>query len=128
MVVNNKEDIEALLRLVDESDKIKVLFIMPESAGDIFLSTSLLESLKEMYNNAEIYFACKEEYFDILKNNSYIYKIIPYNPIMENQILMEGTGEWKGIFNISIMAPVFTQRYLNYLNNGIGRVAFNIRK
>jgi hypothetical protein len=81
-----------------------------------------------MYNDAEIYFACKEEYFDILKNNPYVYKVIPYNLIMENQILMEGTGEWKGIFDISIMAPVFTQRYLNYLNNGIGRIAFNIRK
>ena len=125
---NNEQQIEALLRIVDESNKIKILFIMPESAGDIFLATSLLESLKEMYNDAEIYFACKEEYFDILKNNPDIYKVIPYNPIMENQILMEGTGEWKGIFNISIMAPVFTQRYLNYLNNGIGRVAFNIRK
>jgi hypothetical protein len=125
---NNEQQIEALLRMVDESNKIKVLFIMPESAGDIFLATSLLESLKEMYNDAEIYFACKEEYFDILKNNPYVYKVIPYNLIMENQILMEGTGEWKGVFDISIMAPVFTQRYLNYLNNGIGRIAFNIRK
>jgi hypothetical protein len=125
---NNEQQIEALLRMVDESNKIKVLFIMPESAGDIFLATSLLESLKEMYNDAEIYFACKEEYFDILKNNPYVYKVIPYNSIMENQILMEGTGEWKGIGDISIRAPVFTQRYLNYLNNGIGRIAFNIRK
>jgi ADP-heptose:LPS heptosyltransferase len=106
---NNEQQIEALLRMVDESNKIKVLFIMPESAGDIFLATSLLESLKEMYNDAEIYFACKEEYFDILKNNPYVYKVIPYNSIMENQILMEGTGEWNAIFDIYIIAPVFTQ-------------------
>ncbi len=110
-----------------DSKNTKLLFIVPESAGDIFLATSLLKSLKDLYDPVDIYFACKDEYKDILKNNPYILKTISYHPIMESQIHMEGTGEWNGLFDISIMATVLTQRYLNYLNNGLGKIMFNVK-
>lgn len=114
----------------DEKDKtlLKVLFIVPESAGDIFLSTSLLSSLKEMYSPCKIYFACYPQFFDILKNNPYVHRCIPYHPIMDNQVVMEGSGEWVGLFDISIMSTILTQRVANYLNNGMGKIAFNIKK
>jgi len=126
--MDTQQQLNEILKLVDNTAKTKVLFILPESAGDIFLSTSLLESLKELYPDSDLYYACKEEYHSILHNNPYIHKIIPYYQIMENQVAMEGTGDWKGIFDISIMASVFTQRYLNYLNNGKGKIAFNLKK
>jgi hypothetical protein len=47
---------------------------------------------------------------------------------MESQVAMEGTGDWKGIFDISIMVSILTQRHLNYLNNGKGKIAFNLKK
>lgn len=122
------QQINEIKSLVDETSKLKILFILPESAGDIFLSTSLLESLNELYPDSQIYYACKPQFAEILKDNPYIYKVLPYYQIMENQIAMEGSGEWKGIFDISIMASIFTQRYLNYLNNGKGKIAFNLRK
>lgn len=109
------------------SNNTKLLFIVPESAGDILLATSLLRSLKEQYTPVDIYFACKLQYHGILKNNPYITKTIEYMPIMEHQIYMEGSGEWSGIFDISIMATILTQRFLNYLNNGCGKIAFDLR-
>lgn len=123
-----QEQINIIDGLVDTSDKINILLILPESAGDIFLSTSLFESIKELYPESYIYYACKPEYFSILHDNPYIYKIIEYYPIMENQIAMEGSGKWQGLFDISIMLSVFTQRYLNYLNNGQAKIAFKIKK
>ena len=126
--MDTQQQLNIISKLVDNNTKTKILFILPESAGDIFLSTSLLESLKELYPNSDIYYACKEEYHSILYNNPYIHKTIPYYQIMENQVAMEGTGDWKGIFDISIMASIFTQRYLNYLNNGKGKIAFNLKK
>lgn len=126
--MDTQQQLNEIIKLVDNNTKTKVLFILPESAGDIFLSTSLLESLKELYSESEIYYACKPEYHSILCNNPYVHKTIPYYPIMENQVAMEGTGDWRGIFDISIMASVFTQRYLNYLNNGKGKIAFNLKK
>ena len=76
----------------------------------------------------EIYFACKPEYKDILINNPYITKVLDYLPIMDNQIIMEGTAQWKGLFDISIMATVLTQRIINYLNNGETRIMFDLRE
>lgn len=122
-----EQQIDLIASQIILSDNKKLLFIVPESAGDIFLCTSLLRSLKEGYNPVDIYFACKPQFRDILKNNEYITKVIDYLPIMESQIHMEGTGTWRGLFDISIMTTILTQRYLNYLNNGIGRIMFDIR-
>lgn len=123
-----QEDLNVILNQVNNNDKKKLLFIVPESAGDIFLSTSLLPSLSKNYKDYEIYFACKPEYKDILLQNPYITKVIDYMPIMENQILMEGCGNWRGIFDISIMTTILTQRFINYLNNGLTRIMFNIKE
>ena len=62
----------------------KLLYIVPESAGDIFLATSLLMSMHSLYPEFKIYFACKPEYKELLKNNPYIYKVLDYMPIMES--------------------------------------------
>jgi hypothetical protein len=134
MIKNNEQEliqnqVRAIFNQIDsQPNKTKILFIVPESAGDIFLSTSLLSSLHDMYSPCDIYFACKKQFFDILENNSYIHKKIEYLSIMENQTIMEGTGSWSGIFDISIMVTVLTQRLSNYLNNGKGKLAFQIRK
>jgi hypothetical protein len=126
-MIDNQE-VYKLKTYIDNNNKTKILFCLPESAGDILLSTSLLSSLHDMYDSCDVYYACKEPYMAILEDNPYIYKTIPYMTIMENQILMEGTGDWPGLFDISFMVPIFTQRYLNYLNNGLGKIAFNLRK
>jgi hypothetical protein len=136
-MLNTNEILQKILTEIDvDNNNLKILFILPESAGDIFLATSLLRSLKEIYQNkaneldmddCDIYFACKKEYFDILKNNPYIKKTLEYDNIMDIQPFMEGYGKWVGLFDISIMASVMTQRLINYLNNGIGCVAFDLR-
>ena len=126
--MNAQEQINIISSQLENNNKKKLLFIVPESAGDIFLSTSLLESLYETYHEYDIYFACKDEYKDVLVNNPYIKSVISYLPIMDNQILMEGTADWQGLFDISIMATIMTQRIINYLNNGQTRIALNLRK
>jgi hypothetical protein len=50
------QDLNFLASAIDSKDKKKLLFCVPESAGDIFLATSLLESLKETYYDYDIYF------------------------------------------------------------------------
>lgn len=120
------QQLQIIYSEIIHSNNKKLLFVVPESAGDIFLTTSLLRSLKEGYDPVDIYFACKLQYKDILKNNPYITKVIEYLPIMESQVHMEGTGNWKGLFDISIMVTILTQRHQNYLNNGIGKIMFNL--
>lgn len=124
----DNDQVKHIAGQLNSNDKKKLLFIVPESAGDIFLSTSLLPTMSKNYNEYEIYFACKPEYKDILINNPYITKVLDYLPIMDNQIIMEGTAQWKGLFDISIMATVLTQRVINYLNNGETRIMFDLRE
>lgn len=122
------KDLNNLLSMLDNTEKKKLLFCVPESAGDIFLSTSLLEDLKETYYDYDIYFACKEQYKDILLNNPFIYKWIPYMTIMEQSRLMEGFGEWGGVFDISILPVILTQRYFYYIHNGSTRLSINLKE
>ena len=119
MRLMDTSQISALQSFIDYNDNNRLLFCVPESAGDIFLSTSLLPSLKDNYPKFDIYFACKSQYKDILKDNPYVYKVIDYLQVMENALLMEGVGDWNGLFDISLMPTALTQRYINYHHNGI---------
>ena len=58
MKLMDTSQISALQSFIDYNDNNRLLFCVPESAGDIFLSTSLLPSLKDNYPNFDIYFAC----------------------------------------------------------------------
>jgi hypothetical protein len=116
------------LQLDLERKKSRLLLSLPESAGDIFLSTALFPSLKEAYPDYDIYYACNEQFFDILKNNPYIHKTINFNRIMKDQIWMEGTSTWPGLFDISIFIPGYTQIFSNYLNNGRTNIQLQLRK
>lgn len=129
--MNNEEiqyQISVLQKQIDpDINTIKILFCLPESAGDIFLATSLLPQLKKLYDPCDIYFGCYKQYHDILNNNPYIYKTIDYLPIMDNQLIMEGAGQWPGLFDISIFVSTLTQRHMNYLNNGKTKSMFEFK-
>ena len=105
----------------------KLLFVMPESAGDVFLCTSLLRSLRETYPNYELYFATKPQFKDILKGNPHIDGIIEYDQCMDDLIFMEGKGEHVGYFDICFLPHAATQIFLTYMNNGEDKIAFNIK-
>ena len=125
--MDHNQQLQLIQLSVDNSRENKrLLFCVPESAGDIFLSTSLLPSLKSTYAEFDIYFACKPQYAEILTDNPNIYKVLDYYPVMDMPHLMEGFSDWEGIFDISILATALTQRYINYHHNGIDVVGLDI--
>lgn len=100
---------------------------MPECAGDVFLCTSLLRSLRETYTEYKIFFATKKEYFSILKNNKYIDQIIEYKQEMDNIFLMEGIGKHEGYFDICFIPHIQTQKIVTYTHNGLDRINFDLK-
>jgi glycosyltransferase involved in cell wall biosynthesis len=104
--------------LLDKNQEDRILIVMPESAGDVFMLTSLLPSIKEAYPEKDLYFATKKEFFPILDLNEFIYKIIEYNPFMENLVMMEGRSDHQGYFQICFLPHIGTQRQLDYLHQG----------
>lgn len=104
----------------------KLLFVMPESAGDVFLCTALLRSLRETYSEYKIYFATKSIYFDILKDNENIDHVIEYSQEMDNVLYMEGIDKHKGYFDICLNPYFPTQRTMSYSHNGQDIIALNL--
>ena len=99
---------------------------MPESIGDVFLSTSLFKSIKELYPDYNLYVSTKPENFEVLDGNKYIHKTIPYTQQMDSLLWLEGQGSHKGYFEIAFLPFSSTQRFLTYLHNGKDKVAYNI--
>jgi glycosyltransferase involved in cell wall biosynthesis len=114
--------------LLDPTDKGKrILMVMPQSAGDVFWTTSLFGSIKNLYPGYNLYYATKKEYMDILDGNQYIHKVIEYHPTMDNLLWSEGAANHEGYFEITFLPYIGTQKMLNYLHNGKDKLDFNIK-
>lgn len=110
---------------LDKDDEGKrLLYVMPESETDIFLSTSLFESVKKTYPEHNLYVALKQEFNEILEGNKFIHKIIPYFPQMDNLLWLEGAGEHKGFFEIAFLPYITSQRIVNFLHNGKTKINY----
>ena len=106
----------------------RILYVMPESIGDIYLSTALFENIKRQYPNHNLYVAVKPEYFDILKGNENIHRVISYTPQMDQILWLEGAGDHKGYFEVAFLPHIGTQRFLDYIHNGKTNIQFNIKE
>jgi glycosyltransferase involved in cell wall biosynthesis len=122
---NKKIEFEELL---DKNDKGKrLLYVMPESIGDIFLSTSLFENIKKQYPEYNLYVAVKQEYFEILDGNPNIHRLLNYIPQMDQLLWLEGMGDHEGYFEIAFLPHIGTQRMFNYQHNGKTKIAFDLK-
>jgi glycosyltransferase involved in cell wall biosynthesis len=97
-----------LMDLLDQTDTKRLLFVMPRSAGDNFIATSIVASLKEKYPEHRIYVACEQNFVDIWKNNPNVHRLLPFHPMMlsYNWGL---DGMEKGFFDISFTPTILTQ-------------------
>jgi hypothetical protein len=112
---SEKNNFESLL---DEDDQGKrILMVIPESAGDIYMATSLFPSIKRLYPDYNFYFSCKSQFKDILAGNPYVHKFLPYDIRMENLHFLEGEGAHEGWFEIAFLPFVTTQRQFTYHHN-----------
>jgi glycosyltransferase involved in cell wall biosynthesis len=122
---NNKNKQISFEDLLDKEDaNRRLLYVMPESIGDVYLSTSLFRSIKEQYPDYNLYVATKPEYFEVLEGNPFIHKVIQYISQMDSLPWLEGIGSHKGYFEIAFLPYSQTQRFLTYLHNGKTNIAY----
>jgi len=100
---------------------------MPDSIGDVFLSTALFESLKTTYPDYNLYVATNPNNFSVLDGNSFVHKVIPYHQMMDNLLYLEGQGANKGLFEIAYLPHIGTQRMFTYQHNGKDKIALQIK-
>lgn len=114
--------------LFDDNGRKRLLFVIPESIGDILWIASLLEDAAEKYKDFDIYVACKQEMREILVGNPFIYKLIPYYPEFDSLVFLEGQGNNKGLVDIAFLPYVNTQKVLTYMHNNLFVTDYNINK
>ena len=100
----------------DRTNK-RLIFVTPQSAGDIFIVSSILKSVKEQYLNYDIYFMCDPKFHEILEGNPYIHKILPWIPQFDNEMFVIGAGQNEQLFHAYLNPTVATQAKLAYLGN-----------
>lgn len=113
--------------LGEGSPEDRILYVMPDSIGDIYLSTSLFKSIKKQYPNKKLYVATNPQNFPVLDGNPYIHKVIRYMPQMDQLLWLEGIGEHKGFFEIAFLPHALTQRVLTYVHNGKTNIEMEIK-
>ena len=113
--------------LLDGKKEERILFVMPESEYDVFVSTSLLPSIAKLYPDKQIYFATKPQNKEILIGNPYIYKILDFHPNMENLLMMEGQADHEGYFEICYLPHLGTQRQIDFVHNGKDKIELELQ-
>ena len=124
-----RADVDYIIGEIQEDlDSKKILFGIPQSAGDVFLCTSLFRSMKETYPEYNIYVATESKYASLLDENPYIYKVIIWHDCMAAQAIILGSGVWRGFFDIFFTPFITTQtKFMNYVRNGKDRIALDLR-
>ncbi len=97
--------------LFDKNEKKKILFVLKESGGDIFVGTSLFANLKKLYPDADLYVACEPKFMSIIHGNPHIHRVLAYHPAMEQEMSM------MHYVDHYYFPAIATQRHLNYLTH-----------
>tara|TARA_Y100000401_G_scaffold8449_1_gene5711 strand:+ start:4820 stop:6529 length:1710 start_codon:yes stop_codon:yes gene_type:complete len=113
--------------LDDEGVENRIAVILPESAGDVLILNSLMENLKSLYPEKNIYVFTKPQFYQMIEDNPSIHKMLPYSPQLENLLFLEGRGNHQGYFDMAFLPNIGTQRHLNYLHNGKDKTQFELR-
>lgn len=109
--------------LVDKDRPNKrACYIIKESLGDVLMNTQLFEDFHNQYKDTDLYVAVDPKFFEVLEGNPYVYKVIPYQPFLENEMIVVGAGQKKEdqLFHYFFHPCIGTQRQLNYLNSTVG--------
>ena len=122
---NKQISFEELLGEGEPEDRI--LYVMPDSIGDVYLSTSLFKSIKKQYPNKKLYVATNPQNFPVLDGNPHVDKVIRYIPQMDQLMWLEGIGDHKGFFEIAFLPHALTQRILTYVHNGKTNIEMEIK-
>ena len=113
--------VERTVSHLDPEDEFRILYCMPETAGDVLISTGVIAALAKKYPQAAIYFATKSQYADILEGNPHIKKVIEYDDSMAlNYRAWEASGPAKGPFDIALSPHIVTQKIPHWVHSGHG--------
>jgi len=113
---DNKNKSFDLSDLLDDGNRIAV--IMPESAGDVLWVNSLMDNMKKLYPEFDIYIFTNPKFFDYIEDHPAVHKVLPYTKDIDDLYILEGKGTHTGYFDLAFLPHVGTQKIATYSHNG----------
>lgn len=96
----------------------RAIFVIKESIGDCIMVSALFRSFHEQYPGHDLYVATEPKHFEVFAGNPYIHRLLPYQPQMEQELLMTGAGSGEEpFFHVFFHPAIGSQRVLSYLSN-----------
>ena len=126
-VKNNEHSLRIEDVLDDEGVENRIAVVLPESAGDVLILNSLMDNLKSLYPEKNIYVFTNPQFYQMIEDNPNVHKLLPHQQQVENLLFLEGRGDHEGYFDIAFLPNIGTQRNLNYLHNGKDKTQFELR-
>lgn len=123
-IKSKKTSLEDLLDKDDLGRRIAV--VIPVSAGDVLMINSLMENLKNLYKDHNIYVFTDPSFFCMIDDNPFVHKVLPYKNGLDSLLYLEGRAEHNGFFEMAFLPHVGSQRWYNYIHNGKDVNQFNI--
>ena len=103
--------------LLNKDDKKRLAILISGGKEETYLVNSLVENVKQKYPEYQIYIITQPEYFDLIESNPNVYRCLPFSPQLENPLILEGAGEFKGYFDIAFF-PEATKKQKCIFHNG----------
>ena len=120
----NPADFNDLLDGDDPSSRLAV--VIPQSAGDVLMVNSLLDNLKVLYPNHDIYILTRPLFFELIEDHPAVHKVLPYQEGIDDLLALEGRGTHPGYFDIAFLPHIGTQKIFNYQHNGKDKTQFSL--
>ena len=113
--------------MLDKDDEGKrIAVVIPQSGGDVLMVNALMENLKTLYPEYNIYLFTDPKFADLISDNKAVHKVLPFSPVCENLLALEGRGSHKGFFEIAFLPHATTQKFFAYQHNGKDRLQFSL--
>lgn len=99
-----------------------LVYTMPMSAGDVFLSTGVISALRRKHPGYRVYFATQPQYFHILKDLSDDVPLPPIDEIVPWEPWMQSPEALERMFDVAYTPNLNVQyQWANWVHGGKGR-------
>lgn len=111
--------------LSDEGKDKRIAVLIDGGEENALCINMLMEGLQKQYPGDNIYVIAPSPLFDLIEDNPFVYKMIPYTPSMKNINFLEGSGPHEGFFKIAYMPDSLEGNDVLY-HNGCHKNDFNL--
>ena len=105
----------------------RIAYVMPDHEEDVFMSLSVVRSLKQLYPEHDIYFFTHTKHFQLVDECEDIYKVCEFRNEMDDCFYFEGKANEEGLFEMSFLPWLETKRALNYTRHGRDKLQFSLK-